>query len=123
MTFVALPVQVYQADGLDAPRSGLLGVVDFVPILFMAFVGGALADSVDRRRMVLVTDSCSPTGHVLLVVNSLLPEPRVWVTLSMLALFAAINGFQRPSLDALSHARPPELMPAATALLSGGGRR
>jgi len=118
MTFVALPWQVYKLTG--SPLAvGLLGVAEFVPILLMAFVGGALADSVDRRRMVLVSEALLASGTLVLVLNSLLPEPRVWVLFLCSALFAAMNGLQRPSLDALMpRLVGPELVPAAAALRS-----
>jgi MFS family permease len=100
MTFVALPVQTYElTDSMLA--TGLLGVAEFVAIFLMAFVGGALADAVDRRRMVLLTEALLALGTLGLVANSLLAEPRVWVLFVCAALFAALNGMKRPSLDAL----------------------
>jgi MFS family permease len=118
MTFVALPWQMYKLTG-STLAVGLLGVAEFVPILFMAFVGGALADSVDRRRMVLLSEALLASGTFVLVVNSLLPETRVWVLFFCAALFAAMNGLQRPSLDALMpRLVGPELVPSAAALRS-----
>lgn len=118
MTFVALPWQVYELTG-STLAVGLLGVAEFVPILLMAFVGGALADSVDRRRMVLVSEALLALGTLVLILNSLLPEPRVWVLFFCSSLFAMMNGLQRPSLDALMpRLVGPELVPAAAALRS-----
>ncbi len=120
MTFMALPVQVFQLTKSSA-LVGLLGIAEFVPILLMAFVGGALADYVDRRRMVLLTDVLLALGTLVLVLNSLLPQPRVWVLFVCAALFAALAGLQRPSLDSLvPRLVPAELMPAAAALRSMG---
>ena len=118
MTFVALPWQVYSLTE-STLASGLLGVVEFVPIFLMAFVGGALADSVDRRRMVRLTEALLALGTLVLVANSLLAEPRVWVLFVCAALFAGLNGLQRPSLDALvPRLVAPEQVPAALALKS-----
>lgn len=118
MTFVALPWQVYQLTK-SSFAVGMLGVTEFVPILVMAFVGGALADAVDRRRMALVTEALLTAGTGVLILNSLLPQPRVWLLFVCAALFAAFNGLQRPSLDALiPRIVPAELMPAAFALKS-----
>jgi MFS family permease len=87
----------------------------------MAFVGGALADAVDRRRMVRLTEALLALGTLALVFNSLLAEPRVWVLFVCAALFAALNGLQRPSLDALvPRLVPAEQLPAAAALKSLG---
>jgi MFS family permease len=120
MTFVALPWQVYRLTG-STLASGLLGVAEFVPIFLMAFVGGALADAVDRRRMVRFTEALLALGTLVLVANSLLAEPRVWVLFVCAALFAALNGLQRPSLDALMpRLVAAEQLPAALALRSLG---
>src|SRR5215210_2024830 len=121
LTFVALPWQVYRLTG-STLASGLLGVAEFVSVFLMAFVGGALADAVDRRRMVRLTEALLAAGTLLLVFNSLLAEPRVWVLFLCAALFAALNGLQRPSLDALiPRLVAAEQLPAALALRSLSG--
>jgi MFS family permease len=118
MTFVVLPVQLYELTG-STLAVGLLSAVEFVPILVMAFVGGALADAVDRRLMVRATEALLALGTLVLVYNSLLAEPRVWVLYVCGALFATLNGLQRPSLDALvPRLVPAEQIPAAAALNS-----
>ena len=121
MTFVALPVQMYRLTR-SSFAVGMLGVTEFVPIFLMAFVGGALADAVDRRRMVRATEALLAAGTAVLIFNSLLPQPRAWVLYFCAALFAALGGLQRPSLDALvPRLVPAEQMPAAMALRSLGG--
>jgi hypothetical protein len=55
ITYVALPWQMYQLTQ-SSLAVGLLGLAELLPLLATAFVGGALADSVDRRRMVILTD-------------------------------------------------------------------
>ena len=121
MTFVALPWQMYKLTG-SSLAVGLLGVAEFVPIFLMSFVGGALADAVDRRRMIRLTEALLAAGTAVLVVNSLLPEPRAWVLFFCAGLFAAMNGLQRPSLDALMpRIVGPEHVPAAMALRSLSG--
>lgn len=120
MTFAVLPWQTYRLTG-SSLVVGLLGVAEFVPILLMSLVGGALADSIDRRRMVRATEAALAAGTGLLILNSLLPEPRVWVLFVCASLFAALNGLQRPSLDALiPRLVAPEQLPAAAALRSAG---
>ncbi len=118
MSFVVLPWQVYQLTESNL-AVGMMGVVEFVPILFMAFVGGALADYVDRRRMVLMTEFLMAAGTGLLILNSSLSQPRVWLLYVCGAAFAAVGGLQRPSLDALApRLVPPEQLPAVSALTS-----
>ena len=46
MSFVVLPWQMYQITK-SSLAVGMLGAAEFVPIITMAFIGGALADYVD----------------------------------------------------------------------------
>src|SRR5438874_895245 len=52
ITSAALPYQVFHATGssLDV---GLLGVAQLAPLLLFSVVGGAFADSIDKRRLLL----------------------------------------------------------------------
>jgi MFS family permease len=118
MTMVAVPWQVYRLTN-SSLAVGMLGVAEFAPVFLMAFVGGALADAFDRRRMVRITEALIAALTFVLVLNSLLARPRVWVIFAATALFAALNALQRPSLDALiPRLVPSEQMPAAIALRS-----
>jgi MFS family permease len=121
MSFVVLPWQMFQLTH-SSLIVGLLGVAEFVPTITMAFVGGALADYVDRRRMVLTTELLMALSSIVLVVNSLLPHPRAWVLFLCAMAFAATNGLQRPSLEAITPKLvPPELIPSVAALRAVGG--
>ena len=120
MSFVVLPWQMYQLTK-SSLAVGLLGVAEFVPIITMAFIGGALADYVDRRKMVLITEMLMALGSATLILNSLLPHPRAWLLFMCATAFAGLSGLKRPSLEALTpKLLPPELMPAASALRSVG---
>src|SRR5262245_8041481 len=96
MTFVALPWQVYQLTK-SSFAVGMLGVVEFIAVLFMGFVGGAVADYFDRRLMVRLTEAALALGSVVLIINSLLPRPQVWLLFTCASLFAALTALQRPS--------------------------
>jgi MFS family permease len=120
MSFVVLPWQMYQLTK-SSLAVGLLGAAEFVPIITMAFIGGALADYVDRRKMVLLTEMLMALGSAALVLNSLLPHPKAWLLFLCATAFAGLNGLQRPSLEALTpKLLPPGLMPAASAMRSVG---
>ena len=116
MSFVTLPWQMYQLTR-SSLAVGLLGVAEFVPILLTAFVGGALADYVDRRRMLRLTEAALAATTALLIINARLAHPHVSVLYFCAALFAALNGLQRPSLDALApRLVAAEQIPAVSAL-------
>jgi len=116
MSFVALPWQVFQLTK-SSFAVGMLGVAEFVAVLFMGFVGGAVADYFDRRLMVRLTEAALAVGSVVLIINALLPRPQVWVLFTCASLFAALTALQRPSLEALiPRIVKAEQMPAVAAL-------
>lgn len=100
LTSVALPYQVYHITR-SSLAVGLLGLVQLVPLLAFAFLGGALADAHDRRRMVQLTELAFAAMSGLLAANALLPHPHVWVLYAVAAAMAGLDALQRPSLDAL----------------------
>jgi MFS family permease len=99
-TQVALFVQVYDLTG-STLAVGLLGAAEFVPIVALALVGGALADAFDRRKLIFGSELVSVFIAVALLVNALLPSPQLWVLYVAAALFAAAAAVLRPPLDAL----------------------
>ncbi|MFI5271400.1 MAG: MFS transporter [Ktedonobacterales bacterium] len=100
MTAVALPYQAYTLT--HSPLAvGLFGIAQLVPILLLAFVGGALADAFDRRRLVRMTELALAVLSGVLLVNALLPHPQLWLLYVVAALMAGLDALQRPSLDAL----------------------
>ncbi|HEY6243769.1 MAG TPA: MFS transporter [Pyrinomonadaceae bacterium] len=116
MTFVALPWQVFQLTK-STVAVGMLGVVEFVAVLFMGFVGGAVADYFDRRLMVRLTEAALALGSVVLILNALLSRPQVWLLFVCASLFAALTALQRPSLEALiPRIVKADQMPAVAAL-------
>jgi MFS family permease len=101
LTYVALPYQTYHLSH-SSLVVGLLGLAELVPLLLTAFVGGALADAIDRRRMVLLTELSLMAASALLLGNALLPHPQLWFLFVGAALLAGLDGLQRPSLAALT---------------------
>ena len=106
LTYVAIPFQVYHLTG-SSLAVGLLSLAELVPLLFTALIGGALADAVDRRRMLQFAEIALALVTVILLCNSLLPEPKVWVLFLAAPLGAAFDGFLRPALDSMV----PRLVP------------
>ncbi len=101
MSLVALPYQVYHLTN-STLAVGLLGIVELVPLLLTAFIGGALADVMDRRKLLIRAELGMGIGCLLLVGNALLPHPHLWVVYVISALLSALSGLHRPSLDALT---------------------
>jgi hypothetical protein len=101
-TYVALPVQIYNLTESSAVV-GLLSAAQFVPLALSALWGGAFADALDRRRLLLWCEALLMCGSLALCVNSLLPHPSVVLLFVVAALMSAVTrgrGF-RPSGSAL----------------------
>jgi len=118
ITAVALPYQAFTMT--HSPLAvGLFGVVQLLPLLVLAFVGGALADAFDRRRLVQLTELSLAGLSGVLLVNALLPRPQLWLLYVVAALAAGLDALQRPSLDALlPRLVTPDELAAAGALNS-----
>ena len=84
---VAVPYQVYQLTG-STLAVGLVSFVELLPLLTLTLIGGAIADAVDRRRLLLWTEAALLLTGVGFVVNASLDEPRVWA-LYVLGFLAA----------------------------------
>jgi MFS family permease len=101
ITYVALPYQIYQITQ-SSFAVGMMGVVELIPLLITAFLGGAYADSMDRRKLLLGAEFGLSICTLILMVNSTLPQPKVEIIYLTAALMSALNGFHRPALEALT---------------------
>ncbi|MGW7379984.1 MFS transporter [Streptomyces sp. NPDC054794] len=100
LTFVALPVQLKDLTG-SAAAVGAIGAVELVPLLVFGLYGGALADALDKRRLIVWTEAGQGLLSALLLGNALLPHPAVWPLYVVAALSASLDSVQRPALDSL----------------------
>jgi MFS family permease len=118
MIVAALPYQVFHLTD-STLAVGMLGVVQLVPLIVFALVGGAFADSVDRKMMLFVCSAASTVATALLFLNSLLPDPQVWVLFVLGASMSAVSSASYPANRSLvPRLVPPELRPSAFALQS-----
>jgi MFS family permease len=106
ITTVAIPFQVWD-ETHSTLVVGLLGIAALVPLLIVPIYGGAVADAVDRRRMLLFSDLGLMAVTVGLLVNVLVGS-RLWVLFAAEALGTAAYGFQRPARNALTPALVPD---------------
>ncbi|MFD8329540.1 MFS transporter [Streptomyces lydicus] len=117
LTFVALPLQLKELTG-STLAVGALGAVELVPLIVFGLYGGALADAMDRRRLILWTEGALGVIAVVLLLNSLLPHPLVWPLYATAAVSSALTGLQRPALDAIVPRIVPHDQLAAAAALN-----
>ena len=116
ITFVAVPFQVYVITSSTA-MVGLLALTEAIPLVVLPIVGGAIADAVERRRMLMVAHAVAAVLSVALVVNALLPEPKVWILFALSFLWASAYSLYSPALRAWpARLLTPDLYTSALAL-------
>jgi len=100
MTMVALPFQIKVLTN-SYVAVGLMGIVQLVPLIIFGLYGGVLADSVDRKKMILLAEASSLVMTLVLFLNALLPNPHIVILYIVGAAFAALSGLSAPSLGAI----------------------
>jgi MFS family permease len=120
MTYVAIPFQIYQLTHSNF-AVGAVGLVELVPLIVFGLYGGALADHVDRRLLLIWTGIAQAAFTTWLCINAFSENPRLWEIFVVSGLLASSSALQRPSREALlpRTVRHDEL-PAANALSSFG---
>jgi MFS family permease len=118
LTVVALAFQSYQLTHSTA-IVGLVSLTSLLPTLVGSLGGGTLADAVDRRRLLILTQILFALSSAGLAANALLPQPRLWVLFVAAAVTAAVQGVDWPTRLAVMPAiLAPEDLPSAYALQS-----
>jgi MFS family permease len=117
VSYVAVPWQLYQLTHSNA-QVGLLGLVQLLPVVVCGLLGGAVADRVDRKRLLIASEALMALCLAGLLANSLAAAPSVLAIYALVAVLQGASGFHRPALEALTQklARPEEF--AAVAALS-----
>lgn len=100
MSYVAIPFQIYRLTGSNF-MVGAIGLVELVPLIVFGLYGGALADHVDRRRLLVGTGTAQAVFTAILAVNAFRDEPSVWLIFVVAAFLSASSSMQRPSREAL----------------------
>ncbi len=121
VTMVAVPYQLYQLTH-STLLLGLLGLCNLLPLLIAPLIGGAIADAVDRRRLILWSEIALVGTSVLFAVNASLPHPQVWALFALETVATLFGGFGWPALrSALPRLVPADQLTAAMALQSVQG--
>jgi MFS family permease len=115
ISFVAMPYQAYQLTH-SSLVVGLLSFAELAPLVATALLGGALADAVDRRRLIRVSQ-CFLCGSGAALALNAAAWHQLWLLFLLAVASTGLYGLQRPSLEALVPVlvRRDEL-PAAAAL-------
>jgi MFS family permease len=117
MTLVAVPFQVYLLTG-SSFMVGVTSMVALVPLIVFGLLGGAIADAMDRGRLLVITSIGAAVTSALLAVQALLPGGGnlglLWILTAAVSGFTAVNA---PTRSAVIPALVgPAGVPAANAL-------
>mgnify|MGYP001592143597 FL=1 len=116
LTVVAVPAQIYAITSSSA-MVGLTGVFGLVPLIVMGLWGGALADVMDRRRLLEITTGGLIVTSALFWAQAALSLDSVWLLLGIFALQQAFFAVNQPTRTAiLPKLVPADQLPAANAL-------
>jgi MFS family permease len=116
ITRVALPFQVYVLTG-STLAIGALTLFQLVPILLFALGAGSLADAVDRRRLLMVTQAGLAICSLILTLLALDGSPPIAALFAVAFLHAGFGAVDQPTRSsAIPRLVPPERLPAAIAL-------
>ncbi|MEO8083198.1 MAG: MFS transporter [Ardenticatenales bacterium] len=104
-------------DPRAAIALGLVGLVRIGPIIVFSLVGGVVADSLDRRRLLVITQSIMGLAAVALAVATFNDMRVIWPIYVLTAIGAAAAAFDNPARNALVPSLvPPEHMASAVSL-------
>jgi MFS family permease len=118
-TAILWHVSLLAPEGGKALALGIVGLVRVVPIVVFSLIGGVMADAVDRRRLMLVTQSFMTVLATVLTVLTLRGLDATWPIYVLTGLSAAANSFDAPARQALMPTLVPrEHLPNAVSLYS-----
>ena len=116
VTAIVLPYQLYVLTGTPL-AIGALALVQVVPIMAFSLGGGVVADAVDRRRLLLVTQAGLAVASAALAGLALLPATPVIAIYAVAFIAAGLGAIDQPARSsAVPRLVPRERLPAALAL-------
>jgi MFS family permease len=116
MTAVAVPFQIYQLTN----SSGWVGIASFcglLPLIVFGLWGGSVADTMDRRTLMVLTNTGVAVSSLALWVQAILHVDSVALLIVLLMVQQAMFGMNSPVRSSvIPRLVPTEQLPAANAL-------
>lgn len=101
ITSVALPYQIYHLTQ-STLMVGFLSLIQLLPLLFTALIGGVFADRYNRRALLIISELLLALGCCFLALNSYYSNPSLIIIFIVAALMSAITGLHRPAFDSIT---------------------
>jgi Transmembrane secretion effector len=116
LTIFAVPVQIY-ALTQNSAYVGLSGLFALVPLVVFGLWGGAWADAMDRRILLIIASCGLALASLLLWAQAALAANNVWVVLCLLSVQQAFFAINSPTRSAaMPRMLPSDQLPAANSL-------
>jgi len=96
-----LVVELADSPTLGPLYLGLVGLVRAVPVLALSGVAGAVADRVDRRRLLIVTQIVMGVSALVLGLLVQFKAVHVWHVMVMAAISSAAAAFDAPTRQSM----------------------
>jgi MFS family permease len=80
---------------------GLTSLAQFIPTLFLSLVGGTLADRMERRRLLIITQSALTLAGILLAAATLAGRPPLWIIFVLAPAVAGAQAIENPARRAV----------------------
>ena len=87
---------VYRLTG-SAALLGVAGFASQIPVLFLATIGGTVADRYNRHRILVVTQTLSMVLPLILATLVFTGHVRVWHVMTLASLLGVVNAFDVPA--------------------------
>jgi len=116
LSAVAVQQQIFDITGSSA-YVGLASLVALVPLIVFGLIGGAIADTHDRRKLLMITSTGIAVTALGLWLQSLCGLHSVVVVMALLAIQQGFFAVNQPTRSAIiPRIVPAELVPSANAL-------
>src|SRR3954454_21248399 len=116
VTAVAVPIQVYEQTHSGA-AVGLVGLAGLLPLIVFGLYGGAIADAMDRRQLVIFTTLGQTALSAVLFAQAVVGLHSTALLYAVVAVQAALFSMDSPARSAFTpRLLPVHLLPAANAL-------
>jgi len=97
---VALPYQIYVLTG-SVFHVGLLGLFQAIPLIALPLFGGVLADRMDRRRLLIATQSGLAATSLALAIVTQVGLTELWILYGLTAVAASFSAIDQPARGSL----------------------
>lgn len=96
MTSFAITIWAYNTTG-QVISSSLLAVCSFIPYLVISLFGGAVADNMNKKKIMLICDTVAAIGSFVILLCSWMNILELWILCVINIVSGFMNAFQAPA--------------------------